>query len=81
MNSQNARLSAKSHPTERHDGILTIVTLAREGICLSGQLISIAGLSGWLLPLALSPLIDTNSEFFFGTGDGSVGYYAERPNQ
>ena len=35
---------------------------------LSGRLISIAGLSGWLLPLALSPLIDTNSEFFFGTG-------------
>ena len=26
-----------------------------------------------------SPVIDTNSEFFFGTGDGSIGYYAERP--
>jgi len=28
-----------------------------------------------------SPVIDTNSEFFFGTGDGSAGYYAELPNQ
>ena len=28
-----------------------------------------------------SPVIDTNSEFFFGTGDGSIGYYAERPNR
>jgi hypothetical protein len=28
-----------------------------------------------------SPVIDTNSGFFFGTGDGSVGYYAERPNR
>ena len=23
--------------------------------------------------------VDTNSEFFFGSGDGSSGYYAERP--
>jgi hypothetical protein len=33
------------------------------------------------LEIVPSPVIDTNSEFFFGTGDGSVGYYAERPNQ
>ena len=33
------------------------------------------------LEIAWSPVIDTNSEFFFGTGDGSAGYYAERPNQ
>ena len=26
-----------------------------------------------------SPTIDTNSEFFWGCGDGSNGYYAERP--
>ena len=26
-----------------------------------------------------SPTINTNSEFFFGCGDGSNGYYAERP--
>ena len=26
-----------------------------------------------------SPTIDTNSEFFYGSGDGSSGYYAERP--
>ena len=28
-----------------------------------------------------SPVIDTNSKFFFGTGDGSIGYYAERPHR
>jgi hypothetical protein len=33
------------------------------------------------LEIVPSPVMDTNSEFFFGTGDGSVGYYAERPNQ
>jgi hypothetical protein len=33
------------------------------------------------LEIVPSPVIDTNSEFFFGTGDGSVGYYAEQPNQ
>jgi len=26
-----------------------------------------------------SPSIDTNPRFFFGAGDGSNGYYAERP--
>jgi hypothetical protein len=26
-----------------------------------------------------SPTIDANPKFFFGTGDGSNGYYAERP--
>jgi hypothetical protein len=26
-----------------------------------------------------SPSIETNPQFFFGTGDGSNGYYAERP--
>ena len=29
--------------------------------------------------IVASPTIDTNSEFFFGSGDGSSGYYAERP--
>ena len=33
------------------------------------------------LEIVPSPVVDTNSEFFFGTSDGSVGYYAERPNQ
>jgi hypothetical protein len=33
------------------------------------------------LEIVPSPVIDTNGEFFFGTGDGSVGYYAERPSQ
>jgi len=26
-----------------------------------------------------SPVIDTNGQFFIGTGDGSAGYYSERP--
>jgi hypothetical protein len=26
-----------------------------------------------------SPVMDTNPQFFFGTGDGSNGYYAEQP--
>jgi hypothetical protein len=26
-----------------------------------------------------SPAIETNPKFFFGAGDGSNGYYAERP--
>jgi hypothetical protein len=33
------------------------------------------------LEIVPSPVIDTHSEFFFGTADGSAGYYAERPNQ
>jgi hypothetical protein len=31
--------------------------------------------------LAPSPVIEPNRTFFFGTGDGSNGYYAERPLQ
>jgi len=30
--------------------------------------------------IAPSPVIEANARFFFGTGDGSSGYYAERPN-
>jgi hypothetical protein len=26
-----------------------------------------------------SPVIETNGQLFFGTGDGSAGYYSERP--
>jgi hypothetical protein len=33
------------------------------------------------LAIAPSPVIDTSSEFFFGTGDGCAGYYAEQPSQ
>jgi hypothetical protein len=29
--------------------------------------------------IVASPTIEANSPFFFGTGDGSNGYYAERP--
>jgi len=28
-----------------------------------------------------SPVVETNGQFFFGTGDGSAGYYSERPAQ
>ncbi len=28
-----------------------------------------------------SPVIETNGQFFFGTGDGSAGYYSGRPVQ
>jgi hypothetical protein len=31
------------------------------------------------LAIVPSPVIDTNPVFFFGTGDGSAGYYAENP--
>ena len=27
----------------------------------------------------VSPTMETNPQFFFGTGDGSNGYYGERP--
>jgi len=27
----------------------------------------------------VSPVIDTNPQFYFGAGDGSSGYYAEAP--
>ena len=29
--------------------------------------------------IVASPTIDANPQFFFGTGDGSAGYYAEQP--
>jgi len=28
-----------------------------------------------------APVIETHAKFFFGTGDGSAGYYAERPSE
>jgi hypothetical protein len=31
------------------------------------------------LDIVPSPVIETNAKFFFGTGDGSAGYYSERP--
>ena len=32
-----------------------------------------------LASIVASPTIDTNPQFLFGCGDGSNGYYAERP--
>jgi hypothetical protein len=31
------------------------------------------------LPIVPSAVIDTSDQFFFGTGDGCAGYYAEQP--
>ena len=33
------------------------------------------------LRIVPSPVIETNPEFFFGSGDGSAGYYAQRPKR
>jgi hypothetical protein len=33
------------------------------------------------LAIVPSPVIDTSGEFFFGTGDGCAGYYAEQPSR
>jgi hypothetical protein len=33
------------------------------------------------LRIVPSPVIETNPEFFFGNGDGSAGYYAQRPKR
>jgi hypothetical protein len=32
------------------------------------------------LAIVPSPVMDTHPEFYFGTGDGSCGYYAEQPS-
>jgi hypothetical protein len=37
------------------------------------------GLATEAVSFVTSPTIDTNSEFFFGSGDGSSGYYAAEP--
>jgi len=31
------------------------------------------------LAIVPSPVIDTHAQFYFGTADGSSGYYAEKP--
>jgi hypothetical protein len=54
-------------PTELKDGAnasLSLPVLAPEPVTLK------------FVP---SPVIETNPKFFFGSGDGSNGYYAERP--
>jgi hypothetical protein len=33
------------------------------------------------LDIVPSPVMETNAKFFFGTGDGSNGYYSERPDR
>ena len=39
----------------------------------------VAGLRPVTFEIVPSPVIETNGQFFFGTGDGSAGYYSERP--
>ncbi len=41
----------------------------------------VAALGPVTFEIVPSPVIDTNGQFFFGTGDGSAGYYSERPVQ
>ena len=41
----------------------------------------VAALGPVTLEIMPSPVIETNAQFFFGTGDASVGYYSERPVQ
>ena len=41
---------------------------------------SSADIAPGTLAIVPSPVIDPNPVFFFGTGDGSAGYYAEDPN-
>jgi hypothetical protein len=44
-------------------------------VATSGQ----AALEPATFEIVTSPVIETNPQFFFGSGDGSNGYYAERP--
>ena len=41
----------------------------------------VAALEPVTFEIVPSPVIETNPQFFFGTGDGSAGYYSERPVQ
>ena len=34
-----------------------------------------------MLAIVPSPVIDTSGQFFFGTGDGSAGYYSQEPSR
>lgn len=34
-----------------------------------------------MMAIVPSPVIDTSGQFFFGTGDGCAGYYAQDPSQ
>ena len=41
----------------------------------------VAALGPVTFKIVPSPVIETNGQFFFGTGDGSAGYYSQRPVQ
>jgi hypothetical protein len=41
----------------------------------------VAALEPVTFEIVPSPVVETNGQFFFGTGDGSAGYYSERPVQ
>lgn len=41
----------------------------------------VAALEPVTFEIVPSPVIAANGQFFFGTGDGSAGYYSERPVQ
>jgi hypothetical protein len=44
-----------------------------------GQGVAVQEAATEAVSIVASPTIETNSQFFFGSGDGSSGYYAERP--
>jgi len=41
----------------------------------------VAALGPVTFEIVPSPVKEANAQFFFGTGDGSAGYYSERPVQ
>ena len=41
----------------------------------------VAALEPVTFEIVPSPVVEANGQFFFGTGDGSAGYYSERPVQ
>ncbi len=41
----------------------------------------VAALEPVAFEIVPSPVVEANGQFFFGTGDGSAGYYSERPVQ
>ncbi len=41
----------------------------------------VAALEPVTFEIAPSPVVEANGQFFFGTGDGSAGYYSVRPVQ
>ena len=50
----------------------------KAGVSISQPVIAAAPVTFEIVP---APVIEIHPKFFFGTGDGSNGYYAERPSE